>query len=142
MMDKLTVGSAEDLANWSRELGDKLKLSGMSEKPTTGPSTKGMIKIAETKIVTTIDDEHRNKDGKNTTIEMRKHQHREEPCNGSASSSIIESRALRWEREQHSREPCDEEREQQHREPCNKEHELHRESCAIGALAAAQGAVR
>jgi hypothetical protein len=129
MMDKLKVGSAEDLANWSRELGDKLKLSGMSEKPTTGPSTKGMIKIAETKIVTTIDDEHRNKDGKNTTIEMRKHQHREEPCNGSASSSIIESRALRWEREQH-------------REPCNKEHELHRESCAIGALAAAQGAVR
>ena len=36
----------EDLANWSRELGDKIE----AEWDATGPSTKGMIKIAETKI--------------------------------------------------------------------------------------------
>ena len=53
MMDKLTVlGEVWKTLQIGRENSvTKLKLSRMSEKPTTGPSTKGMIKIAETKIV-------------------------------------------------------------------------------------------
>ena len=54
MMDKLTVlGEVWKTLQIGRENSvTKLKLRGMSEKPATGQSTKGMIKIAEeTKIV-------------------------------------------------------------------------------------------